>query len=219
MSRFTGKADFCDIVENANHIEDFYMFKDTHIYINNAEIRIDSKEDLYQFYPFLIGSMSAEKLNDSHTAYNISLTKEPYWDIRERESLEWYVRDFLYWHRRWTNAKKRKTFHEGNTLDDFLDFRYEILGDNSTYNENVFDKVAERMMKIESLKDLYFLVDDKADLNIRFRVLQVLVDEHLGNIHIPTYQRQRKEFLEWYEQQDVKDSGIIRYIRFQLMVK
>lgn len=215
MSRFTGKADFCDIVENAGHIEDFYMFKDTHICMNNAEIRIDSKEDLYQFYPFLIGSMSAEKLNGSHTAYSISLTKEPYWDLRERESLGWYIRDFLYWHRRWTNAKK-KNKDKNMPLDDFLEFRYEILGDNSTYDENVFDKVAERMMKIESLKDFYFLAEDKTNLDARIRVLQVLADEYLGNIHIPTYQRQRKEFLDWYEQQGVEDTGITRHIRFQL---
>lgn len=217
MSRFTGKSDFCDLVENASHIEDFYMFKDTHIYMNNAEVRIDDKKELYQFYPFLIGSMAAEKLNDSHTAYNISLTKEPYWDIRERESLGWYVRDFLYFHKRWTNAKKRKKFHEGDTVEDFLEFRYSIIGDKSSFDENAFDKVAERMMKIDDLKDFYFLDVIKVEYNTRLKFLQLLVDEYLSGIHINSYQRQRKEFLDWYEQQGAENTSIIRHIRFQLM--
>lgn len=217
MSRFTGKSDFCDLVENVSHIKDFYMFTDTHIYMNHVDMRISDKKDLYQFYPFLIGSMAAEKLNDSHTAYNINLTKEPYWDIRERESLSWYIRDFLYFHKRWTNAKKKKKFHEGDTVDDLLEFKYDIVGDDNTVDENVFDKVVERMMKVEGLKDLYFLTDNKVDINTRRKFLQTLVDEYLGNIHIPTYQRQRKDFLDWYEQQDADDTGIIRHIRFQLM--
>lgn len=73
------------------------------------------------------------------------------------------------------------------------------------------------MMKLDDLKDFYFLDTIKVEYSTRLKFLQLLVDEYLRGIHINTYQRQRKEFLDWYEQQGADDTNIIRHIRFQLM--
>lgn len=205
MSRFTGKADFCDLIENAKNVDDFYMFQDSHIYMNNAELKIDSKEDLYQYYPFLISSMSSNKINDSHTSYSINLTKEPYWDSRERESLAFYVREYLYIYKKWKKSK---------TSSNFIDW-WKSNKKDKYYDEDTFIKISSILSDVRDIDNFYFLTKDKVSADLRQIVLEDIVDKYLYNIHLPEYQKQRNEFLKWYDTQKVeKSSQIINLIKF-----
>lgn len=204
MSRFTGKADFCDLIENAKNVDDFYMFQDSHIYMNNAELKIDSKEDLYQYYPFLISSMASNKLNDFHTSYSINLAKEPYWDSRERESLAFYVREYLYIYKKWEKSK---------TSNSFVDW-WKSNKKDKYYDEDIFIKISSILSDVKGIDNFHFLAKDKVSAGLRQSVLEDIVDRYLYNIHLPEYQRQRKEFLGWYDEQKVeKEFQIIKLIK------
>lgn len=214
MSRFTGKSDFCDFFEEAVHKEDFYNSPSTHIYIGNSEVKVTNEKDLYQYFPFIIGSMSAHKLNDGHISYTIFLTKEPYWDLRETEALSWYVWEFLRSHKKWMSFKKK--FQDNTSLEDFQEFQYEL---NSSYDRKVFNTISERLINVENLKDYYFLVKNKIDVKMKDKILQDFVEEKLSNIHLNFYQKQRETFLKWWDENCDKDknySRIIENIRFQL---
>lgn len=214
MSRFTGKSDFADLVENAENIEDFYMFKDSYICMNNAEIRIDCKEDLYQFYPFCIASMSSSKEN-GRRRYAIQLAKEPYFDTRERESLSVYLLEYL------------DAVHDfkGTGSSEEIYSKWLEKKRDDLYDKNVMHEVFNRLNSVVRDKDRKYLAnvfEKISSINVRFRnkLLKAVVDDQLFGIHLEEYQKRRKDFVEWYD--SVSNgywSPIVNAIRYKLETK
>lgn len=214
MSRFTGKSDFADLVENAENIEDFYMFKDSYICMNNAEIRIDCKEDLYQFYPFCIASMSSSKEN-GRRRYAIQLAKEPYFDTRERESLSVYLLEYI----DAVHDFKGKGSSE-KIYNKWLEKKRDDL-----YDKDVMYKVFDRLNSLvndNDRKDLADAFEKARSINVRFRnkILESIVDDQLFGIHLEACQKRRKDFVEWYD--SVSNgywSPIVNAVRYKLGTK
>lgn len=214
MSRFTGKSDFADLVENAENIEDFYMFKDSYILMNNAEIRIDCEEDLYQFYPFCIASMSSSREN-GRRRYAIQLAKEPYFDTRERESLSVYLLEYLdavY------DFKGKGSSEE--IYNEWLKKKRDDLYDKDVMHE-VFNRL-NSVVRDKDRKDLADALKKARSLDVRFRnkILEAIVDDQLFGIHLESCQKRRREFIDWYD--SVAGgywSPIVSAIRYKLETK
>lgn len=205
MSEFTGKCDFCDTFRMGN-ADDFVNEKSS-ISINGCKLDIKDEKDLYQFFPFLVASMSSTKVDD-HRIYNINLAKEPYWDSRERESLSFHVREYFYIFDKW-NKKKSK--------EDLFDF-WKNQRKDLYYNEEAFKKIIDIFSKLpkKEIKALAVLADDKISPSLRNSILETIVNHYLYNVHLPQYQEQRKKFVDWYGQCEGPDSQVIRFIKFNL---
>lgn len=190
MSRFTGRADFADLVESAESVEDFYLFKDTKIYMNDAEVRIDRREDLYQFYPFVIASMASSKEN-GRRRYTINLAKEPSFDTDERSSLVSYLIGYL---------DILKDSRKGEPDEEIYSRWLEERKDDF-YDKDIMRKVFDRLGSCISKKRKFakMLNSSAVDIRLRNQILDAVAAEHLYGIHLERYQRQRKEFVDWYD--------------------
>lgn len=203
MSKFTGKADFYDTVFMSGKPDDFLNEKST-ITMNGCVLKIDKVEDLYQYSPFLVASMSGTKVDDDHI-YHVNLAKEPYWDSQERESLSFHVREVL---SIWKKKKTGKDLYE-YWVKNRIDAYYE--GHVISKIIDVFSNFSDKEMKF-----LIVLADNKINPNLRNNILEVIVDTYLYDVHMIRYQKRRKEFVDWYEANNYPDSNIVQSIKFKL---
>lgn len=205
MSEFTGKCDFCDTFRMGN--SDDFIDDRSSISINDCKLNIKDKKDLYQFFPFLVASMSCTKIDDRRI-YHINLVKEPYWDSEERESLSFHVQEYFYVFDKWNKKKS-----EENLFDFWKKQKKDLY-----YNEEAFKKIIDIFSKFpkKEIKALSVLANDKINPVLRNKMLEVLVDLYLYNVHLPQYQKQRKRFIDWYKQYKYPITQVVQSIEFKL---
>lgn len=205
MSEFTGKCDFCDTFSMGN--ADDFIDDRSSISINDCKLNIKDKKDLYQFFPFLVASMSCTKIDD-HRIYRINLAKEPYWDSEERESLSFHVWEYFCVFDKWSRKKS-----EENLFDFWKKQKKDLY-----YNEEAFKKIIDIFSKFpkKEIKALSVLANDKSNPILRNKMLEVLVDLYLYNVHLPQYQKQRKKFIDWYKQYKYPSTQVVQSIEFKL---
>ena len=100
ISRYSGKADFCDTIDIFGVNEIINKYK---IYAPNQilPLEVNEPKDLIPYYPFLTSSMSSNK----ETRGVIYLTSESYIDTEEREHLTWTLDNLI---RIWRRCKRKK---------------------------------------------------------------------------------------------------------------
>lgn len=110
MSRWTGKCDFCDSVENG-----WFNYKTDELYVGGiGPIKLESWEDCIPYYTHITASSGSHSTN---------LGKESWLDTEEKQSLEWRKKDA-----KKIFAKYKRKFKREPTEEEFKSEAEKIEG-------------------------------------------------------------------------------------------
>lgn len=125
MSCYSGKCDFCDVIE----IHGIESIMNSKIYVKDKELKVSDPKEFIPYYPYLVSMMSWE--NDHGTIW---LSNESYVETQERESLELYLKIIL---RVYNRCKRKK-----------IEFTYdEVNKELSFFNQDAIKELYERVKR------------------------------------------------------------------------
>ena len=139
MSLYSGKCDFCDIVEI--HNVDNILKSNVYIGWNIIPLRFETEKDLIPYYPYLVASNAT-----TNGVEEIRLTSESYVDRQERENLELYTKEC----QKYVNKCKRKK--------EFCDISHFDKENDYGYNE-IYQEIISRLLMVGFEKDFKFTLD------------------------------------------------------------
>lgn len=174
---FTGKSDFFDWCNM--HYTPETVIKKAVIFLGDAEIKKDKPEDLIPYYTHLISSAGCGP--DKQT---ITLTRESWINIEEREHLAFMVYDAIKGARR---AKK-----EG------VKFNLAYMKKQDYYFPGQSEAVHKAVIDIVNKDPDIIKTHLPSDFREAFRFIEdFLMPRKFGAVHDPMHNRMREEFVEY----------------------
>lgn len=190
MGKFTGKADFYDIIYM--HYTPEEIAKAT-IYCGDAgPLRIDSPLDLIPYSTHLLSSMGAEKGAPEKTC--IHLARESYLIQQDEERVQSYISQVLSTRRQ--PKMKGKTFEECFPEHDKPEF---ALFNDRRLLRQIWDRF-EGNPKLEAFLKKVITKTMPYDKERSF-ILKWVIPEHFYDCHAKYYIEQMKDFIKFCEEE------------------
>jgi hypothetical protein len=179
MSKWTGKADFCDWCEMHNNPKEIVEKAD--VYLGNAKVEIKTEEDLIPYYTNLIGSMGC-----SADHQNINLTTDSFIDIEEKEFLAWDIDVAI---RAARKAKKAK-----------VKFTYDSISDD-IHEKSVLKCIVDIINANPDIIKTHLSKEYSDSIHV---TTQWIIPTYFSNVHLARFNKMRRDFLDFCAQKGYK---------------
>lgn len=190
MSKWTGKSDFCDLVEMHYSPEEILK---SDVYINNT--KIDFKNDpknLIPYYPYETASYAASKDEDGVSHLTVFLYHKNYFQVKDEERLCFVIDELL----------KCKIFD---------DKAFDKIGDTCNVESEVVRKIYNKLSDEDTfIWKVLKAIPKKADWFDKQQFYKVVVETYLNSIHTETYKELCKAFADYCEINNLNNEPSVR---------
>lgn len=188
MSKWTGKADFCDVCEMHYNEQAILHGK---VYMENALIDFKNNfKNAIPYYPHIVASMASSRLEDGSYDLSVYLKKNDYFDERETTARAIALNDLVY---KIQKTKKNKVNYKDKAA--FADYwKDEKVQPLDSLEKAIYEKSDDGQLDfLASLKVKF----DPETLDTYWAVYKALADEMYYSVEVLHISGMREAFYDY----------------------